>query len=185
MSLYPASERSQPAVVVNTKWAISVRIFHWLGALLLLVTWVMIKLDENAVDDTYIDFHKSFGFSVLCWTMARLLNRVLTVKSAPAKVIMPKWQTGIAHFTHLMLYVCLFAMPLTAIMATMMRGNAIPFFGMEIAPFIGENRETARTLMKLHKDVFWTMLLAFTGLHVLGVLQHQFIKKDNLIKRML
>ncbi|ELA09750.1 cytochrome B561 [Moraxella macacae 0408225] len=185
MALYPASERSQPAVVAHTKWAISVRIFHWLGALLLLITWAMIKLDANAIDDTYIDLHKAFGLSVLFWTVARLLNRVLTLKSIPAKVVMPKWQTGIVHLTQLLLYVCMLAMPLTAFTAEMMKGNVVWFFGMEIPAFIGENRDVARTLMKLHKDVFWTMLLAFTGLHILGALQHQFIKKDNLIKRML
>lgn len=169
------------------KWTLATRIFHWGSVLFLIITWVMIQMNENAVDDTYINLHKAFGLSVIFWVIARLINRAISLKHAPPRPAnMPKWQVGIAHLTHALLYVLILAMPLTAWCATMMRGNGVDLFGLfEIPSFLSENREMSRNLMKLHKGMIWTLLLTFTGLHVVGALYHQFIQKDNLIKRML
>lgn len=170
-----------------SKWSITTRIFHWGSVFFLIITWLMIEMHENAVDETYIILHKSFGISVIFWIIARLINRAISIKNAPPRPAnMPKWQVGIAHLTHTTLYALILAMPLTALCATMMRGNGVDFFGLfEIPSFLSENRELSRSLMKLHKDLIWTLLISFTGLHIVGVLYHQFIQKDNLIKRML
>lgn len=186
MSLYANHERPQPLTTANPKWTVATRIFHWGSVLLLIITWVMIQMDENAVDDTYITLHKAFGLSVLFWVIARLINRAMTLKKVPPSTPMPKWQTGVAHLTHLLLYVLILAMPLTAWCATMLRGNGVDFFGLfEIPSFLAENRDLSRSLMGFHKGLIWTLLLTFTGLHIVGALYHQFIQKDNLIKRML
>lgn len=186
MALYPASERPQPINNKPQKWTVASRIFHWGSVLLLITTWVMIQMNEEAIDDTYITLHKAFGLSVLFWAIARLINRALTLKHVPYHIPMPKWQTALAHLTHLALYGLMLAMPLSAWFATMMRGSGVDFFGLfEIPNFVAENRELSRSLMKLHKGLIWTLLLTFTGLHVGGALYHQFIRKDGLIKRML
>lgn len=168
------------------KWSIATRIFHWGSVIFLIITWAMIQLNEQAVDDTYINLHKAFGLSVIFWVIVRLINRAMSLKQAPPAPPMPKWQKGISHLTHLALYVLILAMPITAWFATMFRGNGVDFFGLfEIPTFLAENREMSRNLMKLHKGMIWTLLLTFTGLHIVGAWYHQFIQKDNVIKRML
>lgn len=183
MALFPARERPQAIQPHGLyRWSLSSRIFHWISVVLLIVTWAMIELNDD-VTDTYLNLHKAFGLSVLFWTLARLINRAIS--QSPKDVPMPKWQTGVAHLTHWLLYGLLLAMPLSAWFATMMRGDAVSMFGVFDMPvFLAENRGLARTLIGLHKDVFWPALMVFTGLHVVGALYHQFVKKDDLLRRM-
>ena len=72
MALFPANEAPQPIAPhgVN-KWSLSSRIFHWISVVLLIATWAMIELNEDATDFTYFDLHKAFGLSVLFWTKDR------------------------------------------------------------------------------------------------------------------
>ena len=184
MTYFASQEPPQPIKPHGTdKWSLSARIFHWVSLVLLVVTWVMIELNDDAVDFTYLDLHKAFGLSVLFWTIARLINRVVT--KTPAAVVMPKWQTGMAHLTHLMLYVLLLAMPIAGWLTSMYSAEGVNFFGLvEIPAFVAENSDLADFFEKVHKDVLWTLLLVFTGLHVVGALCHQFVQKDALLSRM-
>lgn len=166
-----------------TKWAVSSRIFHWLSVVLLIVTWAMIELNENAETMTYMMLHKAFGLSVLFFVIARVINRFLT--KAPPDVPMPKWQTAIAHLTHLVLYGLLFAMPLAGWLASMYKNRAVDMFGLfEIPVLVTPNNDTAYFFNNLHTELLWPLLLVFTVLHVGGALFHQFVVKDNLISRM-
>lgn len=184
MALFPASERSQSIQPHGVaKWSLAVRIFHWISVLLLIITWAMIELNDDASTDSYFDLHKAFGLSVLFWTLGRIISRVLT--KAPFTIPMPKWQTGISHLTHAALYFLLLAMPLAGWLSIMYDGDAVNFFGLFTIPnFVGENSDMANWLEDAHKNWLWPLLLGFTGLHVVGALYHQFIQKDNLISRM-
>lgn len=76
MALFPANEAPQPIAPHGiNKWSLSSRIFHWISVVLLIATWAMIELNEDATDFTYFDLHKAFGLSVLFWTVGRIINR--------------------------------------------------------------------------------------------------------------
>lgn len=184
MALYSYREPSQPIQPHGTaRWALSVRVFHWVSVLLLVLTWLMIALEDN-FDGDFISVHKALGLSMMCWTLARLVNRFLT--RAPRDVPMPKWQTGLAHVTHAMLYLLLLAMPLAGWFATMYRGYGVSYFGLfDIPTLVETNRDLSRTLLNWHKNILWPALLGFTVLHILGALYHQWIRKDGLINRMI
>ena len=67
----------------------------------------------------------------------------------------------------------------------MYSAEGVNFFGLvEIPAFVAENSDLADFFEKVHKDVLWTLLLVFTGLHVVGALYHQFVQKDALLSRM-
>ena len=72
------------------KWPVSSRIFHWISAILLLITWILIVVYQNTDQNLYINLHKAFGLSVLFWMIARAFNRLLI--KVPAAVVMPPWQ---------------------------------------------------------------------------------------------
>ena len=184
MALFPANEAPQPIAPHGiNKWSLSSRIFHWISVVLLIVTWAMIELNEDATDFTYFDLHKAFGLSVLFWTVGRIINRFVT--KAPADVPMPKWQNKLSHLTHLTLYLILLAMPLAGWFSVMFDGEGVSMFGLfDIPAFVSENSDWSDTLEKIHKNLLWTLLLVFTGLHIIGALYHQFIQKDHLIRRM-
>ena len=104
-----------------TKWPISSRIFHWISALLLLVTWLLMVLYQYTDTKLFIGLHKAFGISVLCWMIARVLNRLLI--RAPAPVVMPKWQLLISQLNHFVLYALLIAMPVAGLLMSVYGGR--------------------------------------------------------------
>lgn len=165
------------------KWSLSSRIFHWISALLLLITWILMLLYDQSENKFYIGLHKAFGMSLLFWMLARVINRVLT--KAPPAVVMPKWQQFAAHFTHFALYALLIAMPIAGFLMSAYGGRPVDMFGLfEIPTFVAPDRKAARFYNDLHTDIIWPLIIVFTVLHIAAVLQHQFIKKDNLMSRM-
>ncbi|MFB6348735.1 cytochrome b [Moraxella sp. ZJ142] len=162
----------------SNKYNLAARIFHWIGALLILAAWIIIEQGDD-----YISLHKSVGFSFLIWTLLRITNRVFT--KAPPPPPMSALQAKASLLVHLLLYVAMVAMPLTGFLASMYAGYGVNVFGvLPIAGVAVPNELLADTLMGLHKGFIWPLLLGLVGVHILGALHHQFILKDNLIARM-
>lgn len=160
------------------KYSILTRLFHWVGALLIVAAWVLIEQGED-----YLSLHKAVGVSFLIWTVLRILNRL--VGKAPPPVPMSKLQTGISHLVHLGLYVAMLGMPLTGLLGALYNGYGVSVFGLfQIPGFTTTNYDLADQLMGVHQDLMWPLLLGLVGAHILGALHHQFILKDNLIARM-
>jgi cytochrome b561 len=165
------------------KWSLSSRIFHWVSAILLLVTWLLMVLYGYTDSKLYIGLHKAFGISVLFWMVARVINRVFT--KVPPAVLMPKWQIVISQLTHFALYAILIAMPIVGLLMSVYGGRPVDMFGLfEIPVFVTPDRSAARFYNDLHTDIIWPMIVVFTLTHIGAALFHQFIKKDNLIGRM-
>ena len=165
-----------------SKWSVSSRIFHWISAVLLLVTWLMMFLNNNFDSSLYIGLHKSFGISLLFWMIARVINRVIT--KAPPSVPMPKWQLLLSYLSHFGLYALLIAMPMVGLLMSVYGGRPVDIFGLfQIPVFVTPDRTLARFYNNLHTDIIWQTILAFTAVHISAALYHQFIKKDNLIAR--
>lgn len=165
-----------------SKWSVTSRLFHWVSAVLLLVTWIMIILYDNLDSNLYIGLHKAFGVSLLFWMIARVINRLFT--KAPAPLAMPKWQLIISQLSHFALYAILIAMPLAGVLMSVYGGRPIDIFGLfQIPVFVTPDRGLARFYNDVHTDIIWPMIIAFTVLHVGAALYHQFVKKDNVMAR--
>ena len=170
-------------VIQVQKWPVSSRIFHWISAILLLITWILIVVYQNTDQNLYINLHKAFGLSVLFWMIARVFNRLLI--KVPASVVMPLWQKKISQLTHLALYMILIAMPVAGLLTSVYGGHPVDMFGLfEIPVFVTPNRSTARFYENIHTGVIWPMIIGLTLLHIGAALYHQFILKDKLINRM-
>ena len=166
------------------KWPVISRLFHWVSALLLLITWIMIFTYENTDDSFYIGLHKAFGISLLFWMIARVISRLFT--KAPPSVPMPKWQEIASKLTHFALYALLIAMPMAGLLMSVYGGRAVSIFGLfEIPVFVTPDRGLARFFNDVHTEIIWNLILVFTATHIGAALYHQFIKKDKLINRML
>lgn len=165
------------------KWPAISRLFHWVSAVLLVVTWLLMFIYQNTDDKFYIGLHKAFGVSLLFWMIARVINRLFV--KAPPPVPMPQWQIWISRVNHFALYALLIAMPVAGLLMSIYGGRAVDMFGLfQIPVFLTPDRSAARFYNDLHTDIIWPMIIAFTLLHVGAALYHQFIKKDNLMARM-
>ena len=165
------------------KWSASSRIFHWVSAVLLLVTWLLMLAYGYNESKVYIGLHKAFGMSVLFWMMARVINRLFT--KAPPPLPMPKIQVIVSQLTHFILYALLIAMPIAGLLMSVYGGRPVDMFGLfEIPVFVTPNRSAARFYNDVHADILWPMIIVFTLAHIGAAFFHQWIKKDKLIDRM-
>lgn len=159
------------------RYNIAARIFHWVGALLIIAAVVSINADADML-------HKSIGASFLIWTVLRLINFFIAKKPAPVPA--PKWQTALAHLTHLSLYALMFAMPITGMLMSMYAGGSVSVFGLfSIAGWVTPDRAMSSFMNTLHTEIVFPAMLLMVVLHVAAALYHQFIVKDGLIERMM
>ena len=141
-----------------------------------------------------IDTHKSIGITVLGLALMRVLWRI-NHAPPPIPTAYQKWEIALAHITHVLHYVLLFAMPLTGwIMDSAWKDaptHPMHFFGtfefpripwvMQLDPPLRENFHT--WFGKAHEWFAYVLYVLFV-LHVAGALKHQFAGEKEL-QRML
>lgn len=164
-------------------------LFHWLIALLIIgaFTLGLVMTDIPGLTPTkvkYFSWHKWAGVTVLLLATLRLLWRLAS--DAPAYPdSMKHWEKQAAHHLHLLLYVLMFAVPLSGYFYTLAAGVPVVYFGVFPLPvLIDANPDLKPLLKEVH---YWlTMGLAgAVGLHIAAALKHVFIDRDGVMKRML
>ncbi|WP_199272266.1 cytochrome b [Paraburkholderia acidisoli] len=164
-------------------------LLHWLVATLIIwgfaLGWVM--TDIHGITPTklrYFSWHKWIGVTVLVLVLLRLLWRA--THAAPALPrSMHGWEKLAAHAGHLVLYVLMVAIPVTGYLYSSAAGIQVVYLGIWPLPtLIGPDTALKGVLRTVHVTLNYT-LLAVVVLHVLAVIKHQFIDRQNLIARML
>jgi cytochrome b561 len=98
---------------------------------------------------------------------------------------MPEWQSKLARTTHALLYIVLFAMPITGFLYTAMGGFPVPFFMVyDLARLVPENKPVAEVFKYAHLTLQFVLYVTVL-LHVAGALQHHYVRKDGILRRML
>jgi cytochrome b561 len=164
-------------------------LFHWLIALMIIGSFTMglVMTDMPGISPTklkYYSWHKWAGVTILGLATLRLLWRLS--HPAPAyPAIMPGWQKTSADLLHGLLYVFMFAVPLSGYFYTLSAGYPVVYFGLfELPLLIDKSDELKPVLKSLH---YWLNmgLAASVALHVAAALKHHFIDRDGILKRML
>ena len=128
-------------------------------------------------------WHFMLGLSVLVLVLARIAMRfvfpVPAITPAP-----PRWQHIMAASMHLAIYAFLVVMPLLGWLTLSAKGRVIPFFGLNLPPLIGVDRDLATNLEGIHELIgvigYWLI-----GLHAAAALVHHHFMRDNTLVRML
>jgi cytochrome b561 len=174
---------------MQERYTVTAIIFHWLIAVLIVGAFIMglVMTDIPGITPTklkYYSWHKWAGVTVLALAALRLLWRL--THTAPAyPSAMPAWQKGAAHGLHGMLYLLMFAVPLSGYLYTLSAGIPVVYFGLfELPAIIGADP----VLKPVLKGVHYWLNMGMAGavvLHVAAALKHQFIDRDGVLKRML
>jgi cytochrome b561 len=163
--------------------------FHWTIALLIMAgfTLGLVMTDIPGITPTklkYFSWHKWMGVTVLALAALRLLWR-LRHAAPPYPDSMPKWQVSVADATHRLLYVLMFAVPLSGYFFTLASGVPVVYLGVLPLPVLIEpNPQLKPILREVH---FWLNmgLAGLVGAHVAGALKHLIIERDGVTQRML
>lgn len=161
---------------------------HWLIAVLIVAAFAlgsfMVDLKISPAKLQYFAWHKWLGVSILGLVSLRSLTRLLN--AAPAfPESMSKWERMLANITHTLLYVLMFAVPLSGYFYTSAAGFPVVFFGLfQLPTLIGPDPALKPLLKELHESLT-NVLLIVVGLHVAAALKHLFINKDGVFQRML
>jgi cytochrome b561 len=128
--------------------------------------------------------HKSIGITILALATLRLLWRLANPVPTLPTTLKP-YERGLAHITHTILYVCLFAMPISGWIMTSAKNFPFRWFGLFSWPMpVAPNKALADIMETTHGALALTLAAAVT-LHILAALKHHFVLKDNVLKRML
>jgi cytochrome b561 len=163
--------------------------FHWLIALLIVgaFTLGLVMTDIPGLTPTklrYYSWHKWAGVTVLALAALRLLWR-LGHRAPLYPATMARWQQGVAHGLHGLLYLLLFAVPLSGYFYSLASGVPVVYFGLfQLPVLIGPDPALKPVLKAVH---YWlNMLLAGgVGVHVAAALWHQLVVRDRVLQRML
>jgi cytochrome b561 len=161
---------------------------HWLIALLIVcgfyLGWIMTDIPGfTPTKLKYFSWHKWIGVTVFMLAVLRVIWRA--THRAPAMPAMPRWQIGVAHLTHFLLYVLMLVIPASGYLYSSAAGLQVVYLGVLPLPtIIGPDKALKATLRLVHIALNYT-LLVLVVMHVLAALKHHFVDRDGLLGRML
>jgi len=163
-------------------------IMHWVMLGLLIAVYSCIELRElfpkgSLPRETLKTWHFMLGLSVFLLVWLRLLVRLFN-KPPRIEPPLPQWQVSFGKLIHILLYALLIVMPLLGWLALSAEGAAIPFFGLQLSPLIGEKEILAEWFEEIHETI-GTAGYFLIGIHALAALFHHYIRRDNVLVRML
>lgn len=162
---------------------------HWTIAGLILLVQVpagltMDRVGPGLLQNILYDTHKMTGLTVFALAVVRVIWRWANpVPVLPADL--PPWQAAAARWTHGLLYLLIFAMPVSGFLYTALDGFPVPLFYLtNLADLMPVNKPVAAVAKAVHLTLPW-VLLAVVLLHVAGALHHHLVRRDGVLRRML
>jgi cytochrome b561 len=181
----------------QTRYTSTAIVLHWTIAILILFNLSLGFFMEGFTPPwkgVVIPLHISSGITVLVLTAGRLIWR-LAHRPPPFPSDMKTWECKLAHLVHVVVYVLMFAVPITGwsiISAHPPRPGAGPvIWGLIRIPTIGPISNMGPTTQKAAHDSFvqahsiggW-IFVALLLLHIVGALKHQIIDRHAELARM-
>lgn len=161
---------------------------HWLVLLIFIGLYACTELRTlypkgSDLREWLKSWHYTLGLLVFLLVWLRLAARF----SGPTPDIQPAppvYQQLVAKLLHLALYALMIVMPLLGWAALSADGKHIPFFGLELPPLIGANKELAKSIEDIHETI-GNIGYFLIGLHTAAALYHHYLVRDNTLTRML
>lgn len=172
----------------SARWGALSQLLHWL-IVALICAQVTLALTAKELHPGHtrfalIGYHKSIGITILTLAVLRLLWRWMNPVPALPTTLKPH-EKALARFTHAALYVILFAMPLSGWIGSSAHAFPVRWFNLFTVPaIVGKNLPLSSEMGKVHY-AFAILLGVVVTLHIAAALWHQFVLKDDTLRRML
>ena len=171
------------------RWGSLSKSLHWLIALLILALGIVgLVMGEFPKTPKYFwiyTMHKSIGITVLVLVVVRLVWRLYAGAPEPVPGT-PSWQERIASATHWLLYVLMFAIPLSGWLYDSASGlRPFKLFGLvEMPKLVAPSEQASQFSHAIHEWGFWALILLVLA-HAGAALYHHIHLRDATLARML
>ena len=178
---------AEKAVTMSETYNRGAIALHWATAALvvanLLLGLSMVGLPISPRKLQWYLVHKSIGTTIFLLTSLRVAWRVL--HPPPAPIPMPRWQRRFAALSHALLYVLLFAIPISGWLYSSATGVQVVYLGLLPLPdLVGRDRALGDDLRLVHVGLN-ALLFAVLTVHVAATVKHHVIDRDAVLSRML
>lgn len=177
-------------MIKNTtrRWGAIAQLFHWLIVIFIIAQFTLATLFDDlpagAKKLTLLSRHKSIGITILLLALLRLLWRQANPTPELPGTLKP-YERSLAKVTHVLLYVLLFAVPLTGWTMSSARGFPVSWFGLwQLPDLVPKNKALYAALVTTHGVLAWSLGVVAI-VHLLAALKHHFMLKDDVLRRML
>jgi cytochrome b561 len=167
---------------------------HWLIAALVVVNiglglwFAMFMAHHDPMHAVVAPLHKSIGLTVLVLSLLRVVWRLIN-PVPPLPAAMSPALKATARVTQFLLYFLILALPLSgwAFVSSLPHGQPTMYFGLFAWPAFPLPAELSRATIhmfgSIHVYLAWTAIV-LVPIHVAGALHHQFLRRDDVLKRM-
>ena len=172
----------------SLRYGVVAQTLHWAVVALIIaqfvLAWSAADLPLGIHKLALLARHKSVGMTIMALAAARLAWRLVN----PISPLPPRtstWQRWAAHTAHGLLYVLLFAVPLMGWLMSSAKNYTVSWFNLITLPnLVAPNEVLFEAFRTTHEVLAVTLLVIAVG-HALAALKHEFIDRDNVLRRML
>jgi cytochrome b561 len=169
-------------------WGTPARLLHWSIAALVLAQfalgWTAAKWRLSPLKLELFVWHKSTGLLILGLVVLRIFWRLANpTPEMPADT--PIWERHAARISHGLLYLLLIAMPVTGWIVNSAANIPFRIFWLIPLPAIVEPAEGTADVAKLAHLALFVALLAMLVVHIGAALRHHYVKRNDVLARML
>lgn len=163
------------------------KLFHWVTAVLvislLVVGFVMTEMENSPQKFEIYGMHKATGVIVLIIGLSRLLWKILNnpVLAAPG---LPAIFSLLAKLTHFALYFFLILMPFSGLMMSLYAGYDVNVYNLFTISSFDKSPQISHLFHTIHIISAW-ILASLVFLHIGAGLFHFFVRRDQVLQRML
>lgn len=186
-----ADHRSPAAMAPPTqeRYRAPAQWLHWLIAALIVLQFVLAELAERADEAGslaaqlgWLADHKSVGMTILCLAIVRLAFRWRAAPPPPLPA--PHAQQLLAKLTHGLLYLLLFALPLTGWLGSSAAAYSVSWFGWFTWPDLVAADPALREQLYVWHERGGNVLAVLAGLHLAAAIKHHYVDRDTTLMRM-
>lgn len=162
------------------------KFFHWLIFFLLLFMIIYGFFLESIPKDYQpiaYNIHKLTGLTILTLMILRALWALTNPKPLPPFDV-PFWQQWAERLVHFLLYATIIVMPLAGWIGAVAGGRPPHIGSLNISLPIEQNKTLASTAFQIHNTIA-IIIIVLVSIHILAALYHYFIKKDEILNRMM
>lgn len=170
------------------RWGRLSRLFHWFTAVgvffMFAVGLTMINMRLSPMKLEMFIIHKSTGMLILGFVVLRIIWRLLNPAPRPSGHLSVS-QRKLVFIGQLLMYALLLAIPISGWVINSAANFPLKWFGFFEIPPITDPSIVIEDYAKTAHFVFICMLGTLIVMHITAALHHHWIKRNDILKRML